>query len=94
MYAIRSYYGPEFVPILDKALKAVSFEQKLKIQHTWTSSRFVGNEAIEDNQAEFSPEEQAWIDSHPKITVRSLSAWPPINFVTPEGKISGSYNFV
>lgn len=79
---------PELVTLLNKALDAVPFEKKMKIQHKWTVSRFLESDGI-DTDPRFSPQERSWLDAHPEITIRSMSAWPPFNFVTAEGKIAG-----
>ncbi|MGE4424556.1 MAG: transporter substrate-binding domain-containing protein [Pseudodesulfovibrio sp.] len=36
-----------------------------------------------------APEERAWLKAHPSITIGTMDAWPPMNYVDDHGKPSG-----
>ena len=36
-----------------------------------------------------SPQEEAWLKTHPTIKVGVMATWPPMNFVNPQGKHRG-----
>ena len=83
---------PEFTAVLNKALKAIPHERELAIQHKWIAKRLKDADTIVKSLSRYTDEERAWLATHPKVTVRTMSSWPPMNFLSRSGEPAGIGN--
>ena len=75
---------PTAATLLDRALQHVLRMQGRAIQAKWF-------EASSKVGARFrpTPEEQAWLDAHPRIRIGAMDNWPPMDFVDETGTLQG-----
>ena len=78
---------PMLNQLLDKALDAISEEEKKKLLRKWIAIR---PEKIKDDVAlSFTEQEQKWLDENPVILAGSDPQWPPMEFLDEAGNNSG-----
>ena len=75
VFSIRNDY-PEALSILNKGLKAISFEEKVKLQNKWF---FQSSKKI-DKTIELSQKEIEYLENKKILRVQNLSTFPPFNF--------------
>ena len=78
---------PEMVSILNKAIEAVPPGKAMEILRRWASLE--SGEVPVAGRRSYTPEEEAWLQEHPGITVAVMKAWPPLNFAGADGKPVG-----
>ncbi len=71
---------PELATLLNKGLKAISREEMNAVKRKWIpiSADAVAKAA---KTARLTPDEKAWLASHPTISVGNEIDWPPFDFV-------------
>ncbi|MGB1109470.1 MAG: PAS domain S-box protein [Gammaproteobacteria bacterium] len=79
---------PEFVPILQKALDAISAAETQDIRNRW-SPITLESAAEARSTLRLESGDQAWLERHPRIRVGIMKAWPPISFLDDEGVPNG-----
>ncbi|MBN1830393.1 MAG: transporter substrate-binding domain-containing protein, partial [Deltaproteobacteria bacterium] len=77
---------PEMVSILNKALAVFPSEKAMNILRRWVS---LESGKIPTGRLSYTPEEETWLQAHPRITVAVMKAWPPLNFAGADGKPVG-----
>lgn len=87
-FAVRNDW-PELVSILNKALLAIPQEKKLDIRHKWIAFQLEGKQQKNLFISELTAPERQWLATHPEINLRIMSTWPPINFISRNGKPTG-----
>jgi len=71
--------------ILDKALASISRKEKRELANLW----FYDSVKKERQPVRLSPEQQDWMNQHPKIRIGIMNAWPPMDYVDANGKPQG-----
>ncbi len=66
---------PEFIPILNKALSAITVDERSAIHSKWLSGPPEPRTSIA-----LTAEEKAWITDHPVIKVANDNEWPPFDY--------------
>lgn len=78
---------PMLNKVLDKALAAVTEEEKKEILRKWIA--ISADEAKKAPELEFTEEEKKWLGEHPVILAASDPKWPPMEFLDEDGNFSG-----
>ncbi|MPZ09350.1 MAG: transporter substrate-binding domain-containing protein [Kiloniellaceae bacterium] len=82
--------APELRAILDKAIADITREERQQIMERWLPTSVLREHTAPVRPAvELSQAEKDWIMAHPVIRVAGDRAWPPIEFVTEEGRFDG-----
>ncbi|MGB6971700.1 MAG: transporter substrate-binding domain-containing protein, partial [Desulfobulbales bacterium] len=76
---------PEFTTIINKAIKAIPVEKHSEIKGRWVSHDYVDNK----KQVELTPQEQAWLQEHPIITLGGGNFAPLDFFDKTKGQSDG-----
>ena len=71
--------------ILDKALASISRKEKRELANLW----FYDPAKKERQPVRLSPDQQDWMNQHPKIRIGIMNAWPPMDYVDANGKPQG-----
>ena len=87
-YGVRRDW-PELVTILDKALEAIPQHVHKRIRDRWIISSVKAALPVE-----LTPQEQAWINENPSISVAGSLNWPPYSFGTNEEMIGFSVDYM
>ena len=74
---------PELSQIFDLALAALPQSQTQAILRKWTG------QTGQERHTELGPHEISWIKAHPTISVALREAWPPFDFIDPNGEPKG-----
>ncbi|MFH1134651.1 MAG: transporter substrate-binding domain-containing protein [Pseudomonadota bacterium] len=74
---------PLLAVLLDKALATVTSAERQAILRRWT-----GGEGL-DGRVDLTPEEEAWVKTHPTVTVAALTDFPPLHYVDDSGAYTG-----
>jgi ABC-type amino acid transport substrate-binding protein len=78
---------PLLSQILDKALDAITEEEKKEILRKWIA---IGSDIKDiDSELVFTEKEKAWLRKHPVILASSDPQWPPMEFFDSDGEFSG-----
>jgi len=86
---------PELASILDKALKLIDNEERIRIFQRWSKLEIAKKETVLDTmllseeQSILTPQEKQWIENHPIIKVASCASWAPVEFVDHDGEYKG-----
>ena len=72
--------------ILQKAMNAVSFEQKRALQNKWVVS---DKTDPEQDQMAFTAAEKVWLKEHPLLRLGVDPSWAPFEYFDFEGKLAG-----
>ncbi|MEH6472585.1 MAG: transporter substrate-binding domain-containing protein [Halopseudomonas sp.] len=78
---------PMLNQLLDKALNAISEDEKRQILRQWIAITPDRTEA--DVELAFTPEEEQWLDDNPIILAASDPKWAPMEFIDDKGNFSG-----
>jgi PAS domain S-box-containing protein len=80
---------PEWQPLvglIDKAMESISSEEHRQIQQRWLSTP---NEKNIIKKIKLTLEEHEWLDQHPEIRLGVDPSWPPIEFLSEDGRYQG-----
>ena len=77
---------PELIPILNKAINAITPEERIGIDNKWMLTTLSADKA--KLRIDLSDEEKAWLKENPVIHVHNEMNWPPFNF-NKDGKPAG-----
>jgi len=77
---------PELASIIDKALSAISLEDRQALQRKWGLRELLREK---HKTIQLTQEEQAWINAHPKIVLGIGETWKPWIIKNPDGSFSG-----
>jgi PAS domain S-box-containing protein len=86
--AVRNDW-PVLVTILNKALEAIPVEKAGKIRRKWLGLGKSKEEARAELSTWLTPEENKWLADHSDFSVAVMKAWPPLDFVGPNGRPTG-----
>ncbi len=75
---------PELIPILNKALSAITVEERSAIHKNWLSRKPSSSALIA-----LTPEEKAWLAKNRVVRLGIGPAWPPYDFVNEKGEHDG-----
>jgi two-component system sensor histidine kinase EvgS len=78
--------NPRLKTIVDKALAAISMDQRTAIEQRWSAGRanMAGQERVR-----LSASEQRWLDQHPTVQVGAIESFAPLTFYDAQGQLSG-----
>ncbi len=79
---------PELVSILNTAMAAIPFQERLALQEKWGLSELEATE-VSSIRDQLSKEEKAWLDAHPIIPLCVDPNWMPFEQLDPKGKYNG-----
>ncbi len=74
---------PEFVTILEKALKSIAEEERQKIRSKWVT---IAATETQRDKLGLSVREQEWLSTHETMRLGIDTAWSPFEFLDEEGK--------
>ena len=74
--------------ILQKALNDIMPEERSSIIKPFSIVN-VEKEIMERFMGSLDLQQRTWLNDHPSISIGSMDAWPPINFVNDNGVLSG-----
>ncbi|PCR94817.1 hybrid sensor histidine kinase/response regulator [Pseudomonas fluorescens] len=72
--------------LVDKALLAISMEQRLAIELRWSAGRA---DMAAQSRVSLSASEQQWLDQHPVVRVGAIDDFAPLTFFNADGRFSG-----
>ncbi|SDT89318.1 PAS domain S-box protein [Desulfobacula phenolica] len=73
--------------ILQKALVAITAEERMALQLKWFGVTMTGK--VEKTDLKLTDAEQNWLKEHPRIRIGIMHAWPPMNYVDEQGNPEG-----
>ena len=82
--------NPELISIINKGMAAISNDNKEALLKKWgISSTLVSPQKKSTSKLKLSPEQLAWLESHPIIKVAADTSWFPFDFVDKNGVHDG-----
>jgi len=75
---------PILTAILNQALSSMSESEQRYIRERWASVEMKDGPALV-----FTPEEKAWLEAHPSISIGTMNSWPPFSFTDEHGAARG-----
>lgn len=82
---------PELRSILDKALNAMRTQDTQQILSKWIPI-LLSSSTISSSEAppmEWTPDEKAWLEKTPEISIGIMQAWPPMDYIDEKGRAKG-----
>jgi len=82
--------NPELISIINKAMAAISINDKEKLLKKWgISSALISPKKTLTSALNLTSKQRAWINSHPVINVAADTSWLPFDFVDSQGNHDG-----
>jgi PAS domain S-box-containing protein len=77
---------PQLVQILDQALDSITQAEHQAIRNKWIP---ISPPLPAESAFSLLPEEQQWLELHPRIRVGIMNSWEPISFLNDDGRPAG-----